>query len=376
VISPRKTPLSFSASLKLWRREHARHLPWSGTRDPYAVWISEIMLAQTRVAAVIPYYLLFLKKFPDVNTLAHSRVEQVLKIWEGLGYYRRARDLHAAARQIVNQQNGQFPRDAGAWEKLPGVGKYTAAAIAAFAFGEKTPALDANVRRILARVFCYHRSSAGSQADRALGDFYTQARGTLRPDMFLQAMMDLGQKICTPRVPRCDDCPVAEFCLAKKRNLQNRIPRKKVVRLLPHYQVTAAVLYRGERMLLAQRKMDALLGGMWEFPGGKQERGETLETCLRRELFEELGVHVRVGELLLKVPHAFTHFRITLHVFRCDNLRGTPKPLDAATVRWVRLADLHRFPMGKADRVVANWLCSHLAPKNIFAPASKNSRKN
>jgi A/G-specific adenine glycosylase len=343
-----------------WQRKQTRTLPWSGVRDPYAIWVSEIMLAQTRVASVIPYYQAFMRRFPDVRALAKARVERVLKVWEGLGYYRRARDLHAAARIIINERKGEFPRDYEGWAKLPGVGKYTAAAITAFAFDEAAPALDANVRRILARLFFIRRPIAGAKAEAKLGMRYTQARGSMRPANFLQAMMDLGQTVCLPRDPLCGDCPLAVQCLAKQRGWQNRIPAKKATRVIPHYQVTAAVIQRGRQVLLAQRKRDALLGGMWEFPGGKQEPGETLPSCLQRELTEEMGVHVRVRDLLMNVPHAFTHFRITLHVYACDGLRGTPKPLDAAAVRWVRISDLTKYPMGKTDRVVANYLVEKL----------------
>jgi A/G-specific adenine glycosylase len=325
-------------------------------RDPYALWVSEIMLAQTRVTAAIPYYQKFLRLFPDVHSLASARLSRILRAWEGLGYYARARNLHQAARIIVQEHCGRFPRDVHGWENLPGVGKYTAAAITAFAYGDAAAALDANVRRVLARIYFCRGSLIGTRAERKLEACYSNARGSLRPGTFLQAMMDLGQIVCLPKEPRCEACPVAVFCLAKSRGWQNRLPHKEPAKRIPHYQVAAAAIIRGGQVLLAQRKREDLLGGMWEFPGGKQEPGETLEACLRRELREELGVHVRVREPLLRVPHAFSHFRITLHLMRCDGLRGTPRPLEAAAVRWVSVSDLGKYPMGRADRIAADWL--------------------
>jgi A/G-specific adenine glycosylase len=323
------------------------------------------MLAQTRVTTVIPYYKKFLKLFPDVSTLASSKLQRVLKAWEGLGYYARARNVHKSAQRIIREMGGQFPCDSEAWKKLPGVGGYCAAAIASFASEDPTPALDANVRRILARVYLVRQQITGARADSMLSNRFREARGNAKPSLFLQALMDLGQTICLPKDPKCEACPAIANCLAYARGWQNRLPLRKPIVAVPHFQVTAAVIRRKEMVLLAKRKADALLGGMWEFPGGKRERGETLPSCLKRELMEELGVHVRVKEELFVVPHAFSHFRITLHVYSCDSMRGKPKPLDAAEVRWVRIADLGKYPMGKADRVVASRLSRN--HQEIFA---------
>jgi A/G-specific adenine glycosylase len=344
---------SLSSKLTAWSRRQTRALPWRRTRDPYRIWISEVMLAQTRVETVIPYYRRFLKKFPTKKILARGKLQSVLTVWEGLGYYSRARNLHRAAVQIQTMLGGRLPRTAGEWEKLPGVGRYTAAAIAAVAHGEPAVALDANARRILARVYAYRRPVTGAQPERELAPLFQRMRGAAAPGAFFQALMDLGQLVCLPRRPLCLQCPIAQDCEAKKRGLQNWIPVRPKTALIPHHDVTAAVILRNGKVLIAQRPEGKLLGGLWEFPGGKRERGESLPACLRRELMEELGVSVRVREKQLAVEHAFSHFRITLHVFRCDSLRGNPKPIDAAAVRWVRIRDLRRYPMGKADRMAA-----------------------
>jgi A/G-specific adenine glycosylase len=345
-----------SADLTAWSRRLRRALPWRHVRNPYRIWISEIMLAQTQAATVVPYYLRFLKKFPTAASLARSDAQSVLKIWEGLGYYARARNLHRAAGRVHAVLHGHFPRTALEWERLPGVGRYTAAAIAAIAFDDPAPALDANARRILARVFAYRRGVRDARAERDLAILYGKLRGAAIPGVFFQALMDLGQLVCLPRRPLCAECPIAGRCGSKKRGIQNRLPVRETAATVPHFDVTAAVMERSGRVLIARRPEGKLLGGMWEFPGGKRERGESLPRCLGRELMEELGIRVRVREKLIAVRHAFSHFRITLHVFRCDSLRGAPKPIGAAAVRWVRIRDLGLYPMGRADRIVAQTL--------------------
>ncbi len=366
-----------SAALLAWSRRNARALPWRGARDPapsragkitgasepggaspYRIWVSEIMLQQTRVETVIPYYRRFLKKFPSLRSLARAKPQSVLQAWEGLGYYSRALNLHRAAVKIQKAYSGRLPSTAAEWEALPGVGRYTAAAIVSLAFDEPAAALDANARRILARLYAYRRPVGGAQAQKDLAALYHRARGRAAPGAFFQALMDLGQLICLPRRPLCSECPISKNCIAFKRGIQNRLPARAGRVPVPHMDVTAAVILRGDKALIARRPAGKLLGGMWEFPGGKVESGESLPACLRRELKEELGVTVRVREKILSVKQAFSHFRITLHVFHCDSLRGTPKPIGAAEVRWVRIRDLAAYPMGRADRIVAGKIAA------------------
>ncbi|MBN2085234.1 MAG: A/G-specific adenine glycosylase [Anaerolineales bacterium] len=368
---------SLAVKIIAWSRRCVRPLPWRGVRgpapsragktagapepggaSPYRIWVSEIMLQQTRVETVIPYYRRFLNQFPSLRALARASPQSVLKAWEGLGYYSRALNLHRAAVRIQKESGGRLPRTAAEWQRLPGVGRYTAAAIASLAFDEPAAALDANARRILARVFAYRRRIGDVRSQKELSTLYQRARGRAAPGAFFQALMDLGQLICLPRQPRCADCPVSKACIAFKRGWQDRLPVRPGRVAAPHVDVTAAVIFREDEVLIAKRPEGKLLGGMWEFPGGKAERGETLPECLRRELKEELGVSVRVCEKILAVQHAFSHFRITLHVFRCDRVRGRPKPIGAAAVRWARIRDLTRYPMGRTDRIVSRNIAS------------------
>jgi A/G-specific adenine glycosylase len=353
---PHAPQTPFGERLIRWSRRRNRTLPWRNARDPYRIWISEVMLQQTRVEAVIPYYRRFLERFPTLKSLAGARRPTVLKVWEGLGYYSRVRNLHQAAKRTASVLGGRLPRTAAEWEKLPGVGRYTAAAIASLAFNEPAVALDANARRILARLYAYRRGIGDARAQRDLAECFRDARSKSAPGAFLQALMDLGQLVCLSGRPLCAKCPVSADCESKSRGIQERLPVRAEAARLPHFDVTAAVILRTGKVLLARRPEGKILGGLWEFPGGKRERGESLPECLRREMMEELGVKLRVRDPLFTVKHAFSHFRITLHVFRCDGLRGIPKPIGAAEVRWVRMQNLRRYPMGRADRVAAERL--------------------
>lgn len=353
---------SFSANLLTWYRQHARQLPWRGLKDPYAIWVSEIMLQQTRVETVIPYFERWMDRFPTVQSLADAPLQEVLAFWEGLGYYSRARNLYRAANK-VQAMGGKIPSTAEELRKLPGIGRYTAAAIASIAFDESIAALDGNIRRVLARVFNVEepaRSPAGEARLWKLVDLHLP--GEAAGD-YNQAMMDLGATICTPRSPNCSGCPLSEMCLAYQLGVQEQRPVSLPKQAIPHYQVAAAVLERGGSYLITQRPLKGLLGGLWEFPGGKQEPGETLTQCLERELLEELGIKVNVREALNVYRHAYTHFRVTVHSFRCSWQNGSPEPecLQVQDLAWVKSNELEKYPMGKVDRQIASHLVAGFA---------------
>ncbi len=358
--------------LLAWGRTHARPFPWRQNRDPYVVWVSETMLQQTQIATVIPYLERWLERFPTVEALAQASLEDVLKVWEGLGYYARARHLHRAARIIVERHGGRIPASREALLALPGIGPYTAGAILSLAYGQDEPILDGNARRVLTRVFGIEEDPRRPAVERRLWDL---ARAILVPGearTVNEALMDLGREVCTPRSPRCDVCPLADLCVAHATGREDELPVRPPRRRVPHYTVTAGVIWNGEgRVLLAQRPPEGLLGGLWEFPGGKVEPGETLEACLRRELQEELDIEVEVGPPVGTVQHAYSHFRITLHAFHCRLIAGCPRPLCVAAWRWVRPYEVRAFPMPRADIKVVELL-EQAGWRSPWPPAREN----
>jgi A/G-specific adenine glycosylase len=343
----------FSEKLLAWYDAHAREMPWRGLKDPYAVWVSEIMLQQTRVETVLDYFQRWMQRFPTLAVLAQAEEQDVLRLWEGLGYYSRARNLHRAARQVMLDHGGSLPQTRQGLEKLPGVGAYTAGAIASMAFGLDEIALDGNIRRVLARLFDMALDARSPQGTRLLEELARQNLPPGRAGDYNQALMDLGATICTPRTPRCLLCPLAGLCKALQFGVQEERPVLKPRPAVPHITVTAALIGRDGRLLLARRPAGGLLGGMWEFPGGKLENGESLPDCLAREIREELGVSIAVGEAFGVYEHAYTHFRVTLHAFVCRLLQGEPRPIEASEIRWVLPEELAQFPMGKIDRQIS-----------------------
>lgn len=346
--------VSFRRQLLSWYGHQGRDLPWRHTDDPYAVWISEIMLQQTQVKTVLPYYDRWLEQFPTVMDLAAAPQQQVLKLWQGLGYYARARNLHRAAQRIVEQYGGQFPRSYQAVVALPGIGRTTAGGILSAAFNQPVAILDGNVKRVLARLVALDRPP-----NRALERLWCLSEELLdrqRPKDFNQAMMDLGATVCTRHRPACLLCPVRSHCRAYNLNVQSEIPMTEPRGPLPHKQIGVAVIWNDQRQILIdRRRQEGLLGGLWEFPGGKIEPQETVEDCIRREIQEELGIEVAVGEQLIAVDHAYSHFKVTLNVHHCQHISGEPQPLECDEVRWISLEEIddYPFPQGNVKIIAA-----------------------
>jgi len=341
---------SLASRLLEWYRLNARQLPWRSNHDPYAVWVSEIMLQQTRVETVIAYYESWLKRFPTVQSLAEASERQVLSQWEGLGYYSRARNLHKAARLVMKQHSGQLPKDIQLLRSLPGIGRYTAAAIASIAFGLDEPTLDGNLRRVLARVFDVTEPADSPDGERIL---WNLAAGNLPPGRagdYNQALMDLGATICLPKNPRCLICPLMEMCTARQNGTQGLRPVLRAKREVPHKVYAVAVIARRGRVLLALRPPGGLLGGMWEFPNG-QVSGEPAQG-LAAALRAGYGLKVRRKEALVTIDHAYTHFSLTSHVYRCELVSIS----DGRNLRWIRVGELDSYPMGRIDRQIARKL--------------------
>lgn len=341
-----------------WYAREGRSLPWRGHPQPYAIWVSEIMLQQTRVETVIPFFERWMELFPTVHDLANAPQQAVLAAWEGLGYYSRARNLHKAAQMVVERFAGQLPAQREALQTLPGIGAYTAGAIASIAFGKDEAALDGNIRRVLARLFAVRIPARSPAGEKELWNLARRCLPAGRAGDFNQALMDLGTALCTPRAPRCLVCPLCDLCLARQAGLQEELPVLPARTRGPHLTVAAAVIQRRGRVLLAQRAQNDLLGGMWEFPGGTVEEGESLPAALQREIIEELGTTIEVGAPFGAYNHAYTHFRVTLFAFLCHLTGPEPQPLEADQLRWVTPSALDDFPMGKIDRQIAERLKS------------------
>jgi A/G-specific adenine glycosylase len=347
--TPLQHLLPLRRALLAWFRAEARDLPWRRTMDPYRIWLSEIMLQQTRVDQGLPYYERFLAAFPDVFALARAHEDQVLKLWEGLGYYTRARNLHRTAQKIVEEYAGEFPRKAELLIMLPGIGRYTAGAIASIAFGERVPVLDGNVKRVLARLFNIAQSIDDVETEKQLWDLAGRLVPQKDPGDFNQAMMELGARICTPKKADCGGCPVARWCLARAADTVAARPMRSAKKATPHKEIVVAVIERAGRYLIGRRPPEGLLGGLWEFPGGKVQPGETHQQALARECKEELGIVVKPGGLIATVQHAYTHFRVTLNVYRCAIQKGTPKAKVHTELRWVPPEDFSNFAFPKAN---------------------------
>lgn len=300
-------PSWFAARLIRWQKRHGRHhLPWQKTRDPYAVWLSEIMLQQTQVATVIPYYERFLKRFPDIPTLARARQDSVLSLWSGLGYYSRARNLHKAAQQVLKEHDGVFPRALPAIEGLPGIGRSTAAAISVFAFNRRHAILDGNVKRVLCRFLGIDGDPSSTPVIQALWTWSEKLLPKRELRTYTQAVMDLGAEVCTRTRPSCATCPLMEKCFAQANNAQGRLPAPKQKRARPHKKTCMLILRAGGRLLLVKRPAKGIWASLWSFPETPTQKG------IQKLCREKFGFKVTQKKTLPPMQHAFTHYSLEI----------------------------------------------------------------
>ena len=344
---------AFRGELLAWFSAHRRVLPWRQNRTPYRVWISELMLQQTRVDQVIPYYRRFLKRFPGLRSLAAAPRADVLKLWEGLGYYSRAVRAQETARYLVEQKGGRFPRTLDGLRALPGIGPYTAAAVGSLAMGLDAAVVDGNVIRVLSRVMAYGHDARRPESQALFQEWATALMPPGQAGEFNEAVMELGAILCTPRQPTCPKCPLRSVCRARQEGRMESYPASTPKAKIPHKHVGAAlVVNECGQLLIAQRHEKSMLGGLWEFPGGKQEPGESMPACIARELREELSIDVAVGEHAVTVAHAFSHFTMDLHVHWARIRSGRPRAVECAAFCWVRTEQLKDFAFGRADQKV------------------------
>ncbi len=332
-----------------WYREHHRHLPWREAAAPYGIWVSEVMLQQTQVATVVPYYHRFMERFPDVASLAAADLQDVLKCWEGLGYYARARNLHQAARRVAADHGGRVPESWEALRGLPGVGDYIASAILSLAFGKPYAVVDGNVKRVLARLELLEDPVNRPGAHRLFQGAADRLLDPRDPGQFNQALMELGALVCRPAQALCVQCPLTPFCRAHAECRADAYPRREKRRAAPLYRIAVGVVREGDRVLITRRAPEGLLGGLWEFPGGKIGAGETPEAACVREIREEVGLAVDVIGLLAQVRHAYTHFRIAAEVFLCSRRSGAVTLDGPVDHRWVTMGEIDAFAFPRAN---------------------------
>lgn len=346
-----------SRRLLAWYARYKRDLPWRRTRNPYHIWVAEIMLQQTRVDTAIPYYETFLGRFPSVEALAASPLDEVLKTWENLGYYARARNLHRAAQEMVRRFAGRVPETYGELRGLPGIGEYTAGAILSTALGKPVPAVDGNARRVLARLFAIQEPLEQGRTQTRLRELAQGLMPARQASAFNQALMELGAVLCTPKGPACGRCPIRADCLALRAGLAEVLPLRRGRGPLPCHREAAAVIQdRRGRLLVARRFENGLLGGLWKLPGGRLAPGEDPAGGLRRTIKAELGVDLAVGDPLIEVRHAYTHFRIVLSAWTARVRAGRPKARTCADWRWAAAGDLVELAFARADRKVLEAL--------------------
>jgi len=366
-VTDRQGASLISAELLAWFASAARRLPWRETADPYAIWVSEIMLQQTQVETVIPYYRRFLERFPSIEALSAASLEEVLKAWENLGYYSRARHLHQAAGVVSTRFAGRLP---DRWEdliRLPGIGRYTAGAILSIAFGQPTPAIDGNVRRVISRLFALEASIDETPGQAVIETIVCEMIPADDPGRFNQAVMELGALVCTPKRPACSHCPLRRRCRAFALETTGCLPVRRKRIAIPHRASVAAIIHNdvGE-ILIVRRPPSGLLGSLWKFPGNFLRTGESPARGLRRTVREELGIEITVGPKLASVDHAYTHFRMTLSAHAVLITGGGPAAADGRLWSWIDPHKIDALPFSKADRLIAR----QVLPPRVAPPFS------
>ncbi|MDQ1351346.1 MAG: Adenine glycosylase [Acidobacteriota bacterium] len=338
-----------------WYHAHKRDLPWRKTKDIYPIWVSEVMLQQTQVTTVIPYYKRFLERFPTIQHLAEGSEQEVLKLWEGMGYYSRIRNLHRAAQQVMKGYDGKIPDTAETFQKLPGVGPYIAAAVLSIALDIPLPAVDGNVMRVYTR---FHGISDDIRKNTVRQHIFKELKGIMPTEPpgaagdFTQAFMELGALVCTPQKPQCQSCPLNEQCTAFTNNTIECYPYKSPTGKVPEYRVSIGIIFKEDKFYIQKRPSEGHLGGLWEFPGGKAAADETPEQTLFRECKEELDCEVEILQPLPLVRHAYSHFKIQMSPFICRLKDGDILPKENRPFRWITISELDLYPFPGANHKI------------------------
>ncbi len=357
---------SFQTQLLCWFAKEQRSLPWRKSSNPYFILVSEVMLQQTQVKTVIPYYQNFIDRFPTLNALAVSELDDVLKVWEGMGYYARARNLHKAAKIICLEYDSIVPKDYDAFLKLPGVGEYTAAAVQSIAFGKPVSAVDGNIKRVLSRIFQMNQPINLPSAKKGFAKSAESLLDKKNPGDYNQAMMELGALVCKPLKPNCEMCPVSPFCLALESGSTDQYPKRQKKKALPEYQVAVGVIIKQQQILITQRKLNGLLGGLWEFPGGKLNQKESAKQACIREIIEETSLKIKIEQSLTTIKQVYTHFKIVMEVFICRHVSGNVQLNGPINHRWIGFDQISEFSFPKANHKIFPKLEKYLQKQAFY----------
>jgi A/G-specific adenine glycosylase len=342
------TRIALARALLRWYANTRRDLPWRRSSDPYAIWVSEVMLQQTQVKTVLPYYLRFMQRFPTAAHLARADLASVLKAWEGLGYYSRARNLHQAAQIITARFRGQLPDTWDRLRALPGIGDYIAAAVLSIAFGLPLAVADGNVKRVLARLWCLDAPVNDAAFHRSFQELAGRLLAGQQPGDYNQAMMELGALVCTPRQPICHSCPLASWCCARQQGAVAEFPKRKPRKAIPRHTMVAAVVIKKGRILLVQRPAAGLLGGLWEFPNGLWTPEQDPARVCAEHVSAQLRIAVDVKNRIAVVHHTYTHFKLELSVYHCPWRSGRVRLSGPAGFAWIPRTRLEAYPLHRA----------------------------
>lgn len=329
-----------------WYELNKREMPWRNTKNPYKIWLSEIMLQQTQVNTVIPYYNKWISAFPTLKHVAEAKEDLLLKHWEGLGYYRRCRNFYNAAKTVVNNYDGTLPPNVKSMIALPGIGEYTASALLSISFNQPIPVIDANVKRVMARVLKIRYFTVRNRF-RLKNVLSSWINDTKTPGNFNQAMMELGSQICTPKNPKCFACPISDNCAGFKSGSPERYPAAISVKKIPTYDVSVGIIWNKDKFYIQRRDKKMHLGGLWELPGGKPRNNENCQNAVAREIKEECNAGVDVKSQAGFVKHQYSHFKIELTAFHCSLQKGYSIPITTSS-KWITPSEIGSFPFPKA----------------------------
>ena len=351
------TNKNFAKKVISWYLKNKRSLPFRKSKDPYKIWLSEIMLQQTQVKTVIPYYTEWTKKFPTLKTVSLSNIDSLLKLWEGLGYYKRCINFYEASKIVIKNYNGKIPDKKKELLVLPGVGEYTASAILSIAFNKPYPVLDGNVKRVMSRIIGINKLSNLNL--RRINRFLDQLICRSKPGDFNQGLMEIGALICRPINPRCTECPLNENCYAFAKGNPESFPAKTIRKSKPQYDVVVAIIWRDNKFYIQKRQKDKMLGGLWEFPGGIVDKGENPRIILRQKVFKECGTDLNILKKAGIVDHAFSHFTIRLCGYFCSEKKLPIK--ESANREWIKKENIKDYTFPKANHKlfrqleIKNW---------------------